>query len=69
MSRQRLKQRCRRENSRKCRVTFDAFADWLSAGKSLTDEQVETLRRAKKEGQLASALLDIRTKSKSDKYA
>ena len=39
------------------------------AGRSLTDEQVKTLRQAKKDGQLSGALLDIRTKSKSDKYA
>jgi hypothetical protein len=38
-------------------------------GKSLTDEQVKELRKAKKEGRFAGALLDIRTKSKSDKYA
>lgn len=39
------------------------------AGRSLTDEQVKILRIAKKEGQFETALLDIRTKSKSDKYA
>jgi len=38
-------------------------------GKPLTDEQVKDLRRARKEGWFNSALLDIRTKSKSDKYA
>ena len=41
----------------------------FSVGKPLTDEQVKELRRAKKEGWFNSALLDIRTKSKSDKYA
>jgi protein FRG1 len=41
----------------------------LSAGKPLTDEQVKELKKAKKEGWFNSALLDIRTKSKSDKYA
>jgi len=35
----------------------------------LTEEQAQSLRKAKKEGQFAGALLDIRTKSKSDKYA
>lgn len=41
----------------------------FSAGKALSDEQVKELRKAKKEGWFNSALLDIRTKSKSDKYA
>jgi protein FRG1 len=40
-----------------------------SAGQSLTDEQAKMLRQARKEGRMAGALLDIRTKSKSDKYA
>lgn len=38
-------------------------------GQPLTEDQVKSLRKAKREGQLSGALLDIRTKSKSDKYA
>jgi protein FRG1 len=40
----------------------------IRAGQSLTEEQVKMLRQAKKDGRMAGALLDIRTKSKSDKY-
>jgi len=39
------------------------------AGQSLTEAQVKMLRQAKKDGQFAGALLDIRAKAKSDKYA
>ena len=50
-------------------LSCDAYANSLSAGQSLTDEQVKMLRRARKDGQFAGALLDLREKSKSDKYA
>jgi hypothetical protein len=39
-----------------------------SGGQSLTDEQVKMVRQDKKDGRMAGALLDIGTKSKSDKH-
>ena len=39
------------------------------AGRTLTDEETRKLKRAKREGNLGEALLDIRAKGKHDKYA
>lgn len=40
-----------------------------AAGRQLTDEEAKRLKRAKREGVLGEALLDVRAKGKHDKYA
>jgi len=39
------------------------------AGKELNDDEVKTLKRARKDGNFQSALLDLRHKGKHDKHA
>lgn len=39
------------------------------AGQHLDDDQVKLLKKARREGNLQSALLDIRQKKKRDKFA
>jgi len=40
-----------------------------AAGRKLTDDEAKRLKRAKREGDYAEAILDIRAKGKHDKYA
>lgn len=40
-----------------------------AAGRKLDDEEVKVLRKARKEGNYHEALLDVRVKSKHDKFA
>ncbi|KAJ6264557.1 hypothetical protein Dda_0704 [Drechslerella dactyloides] len=63
----RFKTKVRKEGAREERISRRELE--TLAGQQLDDEQVRILKKARREGALQSALLDIRQKKKRDKFA